>query len=89
MLATFDADPADQNVHFPIYKSTDGGNTWSLLTKVFDQANHGGLRWEAAFLQLQSQVGSYPPGTILLAGNAVPADHSSTDIDLYASANGG
>lgn len=88
-MATFDADTPEPDVYFPIYKSVDGGRSWKLLSKVYDQANHGGLRWEASFLQLTSQVGGYGPGTILLAGNAVPADHSSTNIDLYASADGG
>lgn len=87
-MATFDADPADLKVHFPIYKSTDDGKSWNLIAKVFDQANHGGLRWEASFLQVRGKIGDFVDGTILLAANAVPDNHSSTNIDLYASTDG-
>jgi hypothetical protein len=34
-------------------------------------------------------MGGYPAGTILLAGNSIPADLSKTQLDLYASTDNG
>lgn len=38
---------------------------------------------------LKQSIGGYPAGTILLAGNSIPADLSKTQLDLYASTDNG
>lgn len=38
---------------------------------------------------LDQTLGGYPAGTILLAGNSIPADLSKTQLDLYVSTDSG
>lgn len=75
--------------HFPIYQSTDGGKTWNERTKVYDQVNGWGLRYQPFLYELHEPIGSFEPGTILLAGNSIPDDLSQTQLELYASTDGG
>lgn len=51
--------------------------------------NGWGLRYQPFLYVLPQNIGTFSKGTILLAGNSVPADHSSTKIDLYASMDHG
>lgn len=54
---------------YPIYKSTDNGDNWQLISNVYDK-EYGLLRTSQPCLyELPSQVGDMPAGTILLAGN--------------------
>jgi hypothetical protein len=39
--------------------------------------------------ELAQPFGKYQPGTILLSGNRIPGDSSSTNIQLYASTDKG
>ncbi|KUL83017.1 hypothetical protein ZTR_09321 [Talaromyces verruculosus] len=88
ILATWE-NYSPEPVYFPIYLSTDNGSSWNQIAEVKDTANSYGLRWEPHLLVLSEQIGSYPSGTVLLAGNSVPSDASSTNIDLYASTDSG
>lgn len=74
---------------FPIYRSTDNGNTWTQISSVADTQNGWGMRWEPDLYELPSAIGNYPAGTILIAGDSVPANRSATKIDLYASTDHG
>jgi hypothetical protein len=76
-------------VYFPIYKSSDKGQTWTSFSTVTDQVNGWGLRWEPFLYVLPQAIGSLPKGTILCAGLSVPDDLSHTKIDLYASKDNG
>ena len=38
---------------------------------------------------LDQALGGYPAGTIILAGNSIPADLSKTQLDLYVSTDSG
>lgn len=79
----------DTNPYFPIYASHDGGATWSERSRVHDQVNGWGLRYQPFLYELPEAFGGYKAGTILLAGNSIPDDLSETQIDLYASTDKG
>ncbi|KAJ7109079.1 BNR/Asp-box repeat protein [Mycena crocata] len=75
--------------YFPIYRSTDGGRTWSELSHVTDTVNGVGLRYQPFLFELPAAVGTFAKGTILCAGSSIPEDLSFTQIDLYASTDKG
>lgn len=81
--------PEPPQAHFPIWKSTDGGATWSDFVNVTDQANDWGLRCQPLLYLLPQDFGGYSAGTILLAGMSLPADLSEAWLDLYASTDDG
>ncbi|KAH9908178.1 Sialidase [Xylariomycetidae sp. FL2044] len=76
-------------VYFPIYKSTDAGATWTELSRVEDQGYGYGLRYQPFLYVLPEAFAGWDAGTVLLAGSSIPTDLSSTQLDLYASADGG
>ena len=75
--------------YFPIYQSLDLGATWSERSRVYDQINGWGLRYQPFLYELAEPIGNYSAGTILLAGNSIPKDLSKTQIDVYASTDKG
>ncbi|TKA30476.1 hypothetical protein B0A50_02704 [Salinomyces thailandicus] len=79
----------NSNPYFPIYASTDGGSTWAERSRVYDQVNGWGLRYQPFLYELSEPLGNYSAGTILLAGNSIPQDLSETQIDLYVSTDKG
>lgn len=90
LLATWENySPEPPLVYFPIVKSVDGGKSWKSISKVTDQVNGWGLRYQPFLYQLPQKIGKYPRGTILCAGNSIPTDLSETRIDVYASLDGG
>ncbi|WP_037672611.1 RICIN domain-containing protein [Streptomyces griseus] len=88
LLATFEQYTSGTPV-FPIYRSTDNGNSWSKLSDVADTQNGWGMRWQPELFELPTAIGDFPAGTILAAGDSVPSDRSATKIDLYASTDRG
>jgi hypothetical protein len=88
ILATWE-NYSSEPPYFPIYKSTDRGRTWSEISKVKDEVNGWGLRYQPFLFELPEPIGGFPAGTILLAGSAIPENLSKTQIDLYASTNKG
>lgn len=82
-------DNCPENPYLPIYQSADGGLTWSERTKVYDQVNGWGLRYQPALFELPEPVGDYPAGTLLMAANSIPADLNGTKIDVYVSTDVG
>lgn len=75
--------------YFPIYQSSDGGRSWHEIGRVHDQVNGWGLRYQPFLYELPVDYGTFPKGTLLLAGNSIPEDLSITQIDLYASPDQG
>lgn len=75
---------------YPIYKSTDGGDNWKLISNVYDQ-KYGLLRTSQPCLyELPVQVGDMPAGTILLAGNIFDdSPYTVSRIVIYKSMDGG
>ena len=49
----------------------------------------GGIVLQPFLYELSQPFGKYQPGTILLSGNRIPGDFSSTNIQLYASTDKG
>jgi hypothetical protein len=89
-LATWENySPEPPKVYFPIYKSTDEGASWTQISKVEDTVNGWGLRYQPFIYQLPVAIGSYPAGTLVLAGNSIPTDLSKTKIDIYVSKDDG
>ncbi|MEU0030582.1 RICIN domain-containing protein [Streptomyces sp. NPDC006335] len=88
VLATFEQYTSGTPV-FPIYRSTDNGNSWTKLSEVTDTQNGWGMRWEPQLFELPTAVGKFPAGTLLIAGDSVPGDRSATKIDMYASTDHG
>ncbi|KAK8173724.1 BNR/Asp-box repeat protein [Phyllosticta citrichinensis] len=72
-------------VYFPVFHSTDENKSWQELSKVEDTVNRWGLRYQPTIYKLPRQVGRFPAGTILVAGDAVPPDSSRTKIEIFAS----
>ncbi len=75
---------------YPIYKSTDNGDSWQLIANVYDK-EYGLLRTSQPCLyELPQKVGDMPSGTILLAGNIFDdSPHTQSRIVIYKSTDGG
>lgn len=75
---------------YPIYQSTDSGNSWKLISNVYDK-EYGLLRTSQPCLyELPKQVGDMPAGTILLAGNIFDDDpYKQSRIVIYKSLDSG
>jgi hypothetical protein len=90
LLATWENySPEPPAVYFPIYQSKDSGVSWRQISKITDQVNNWGLRYQPFLYELPRPVGGFPAGTVLAAGNSIPTDLSQTKIDVYASTDGG
>ena len=90
ILATWENYSPDlPTVYFPIYSSTDNAQTWSQIGEIHDTVNGWGLRYQPFLYELPVPIGAFPAGTILCAGNSIPANIASTQLDLYASTDGG
>jgi len=92
LLATFEhyaSVDEDDGPYFPIYRSTDGGETWSRFSELHDTQNGWGLAFQPVLFELPESVGPWSAGTVITAGNSLPEDHSRTKIDVYASEDGG
>ena len=79
----------DTNPYFPIYQSLDGGLTWSERSRVYDQVNGWGMRYQPFLYELEEPFGAWKAGDILIAGNSIPDDLSQTQIDVYGSRDKG
>ncbi|KAK2790627.1 hypothetical protein FQN51_002454 [Onygenales sp. PD_10] len=81
--------PEPLAVSFPVYKSTDGSASWAPFSSIQDTVNGWGFRYNPVLFELPQDIGEYAAGTILAAGESLPADLSEAWIDLYASTDGG
>ena len=91
LLATFTVQPPGLP-YFPIMRSKDGGNSWSEISQVGFKATNdsgGGIILQPDLYELPRQIGKYPAGTVLISGNAIPANFSSTNIEVWASLDKG
>lgn len=94
LLATFECyetagREGTEEPYFPIYRSTDGGRTWTEFSELRDTQHGWGLRYQPTLFEVPPGLAAWETGTVLAAGNAIPADRSKTSIDLYASEDGG
>jgi hypothetical protein len=90
LLATWENySPEPPLVAFPIYHSTDLGQSWSFLSWVNDTEYSYGLRYQPFIYLLPRAFAGWETGTIFLAGSAIPTDLSSTHLELYVSTDDG
>jgi hypothetical protein len=74
----------------PVFRSTDNGHTWTQISTIHDQVNAwNNIQLEPVLYELPQAIGQYPAGTIIAAGDSIPADNSQTKIDMYASTDHG
>lgn len=75
---------------YPIYKSTDGGDNWQLISNVYDKEYNLLRTSQPCLYELPVKVGDMPAGTILLAGNIFDdSPHTVSRIVIYKSTDGG
>lgn len=85
LLVTWEDYPPEEVTPFPIYRSTDGGRTWSNYSQVLDQVNGWGMRYQPNLYVLPEDFGGYAAGTILCVGVSAPSTLAEEYIDVYAS----
>jgi len=90
LLASWSFQPPGRT-YAPIYESIDGGRSWNELSKVYFSAadTADSIILQVFLYELPQTIGVYPAGTVLFAANAIPANHSSTNIELHASLDKG
>jgi hypothetical protein len=87
LLASFEQ---YSNNGLPVFRSTDSGHTWTQISTIHDQVNSwNNIQLEPVLYELPQPIGSYPAGTVIAAGDSIPADNSTTKIDVYASTDHG
>ncbi len=75
---------------YPIYRSTDNGKTWEVITRITDTLTGANSEWNPTLFELSKPCGEYPAGTIILAACSVdPAHKKESHIRLYFSLDGG
>lgn len=90
ILATWENySPEPPLVYFPIYKSTDYGQTWVEISKVTDKVLNIGLRYQPILYVLPQNWAGFKKGTIFLSGSAIPTNLATTQLELYASRDQG
>ncbi|UFU03131.1 hypothetical protein LQF12_00515 [Ruania suaedae] len=78
----------DGGPSFPIWRSLDGGHSWEHLSDVADALGRGN-RYQPMMIELTEDLAHLRRGDLLLAGNSIPTDGSSTTLALYSSRDGG
>ena len=89
LLATFDHSTVKEPPVVPVMSSRDGGVTWERLSSVEDTQNGFGIRFQPDIFELPVPCGDLPAGVIVLAGNSVPLDFTSTELSFYVSLDHG
>ena len=89
LLATFDHSTVKEPPVVPVMSSSDGGVTWERLSSVEDTQNGFGIRFQPDIFELPVPCGDLPAGVIVLAGNSVPLDFTSTELSFYVSLDHG
>ncbi|GAA5066448.1 hypothetical protein ACFFQF_18460 [Haladaptatus pallidirubidus] len=79
----------DDKPYFPIYRSVNGGQTWSMFSELRDTQSEWGLRYQPDLFQLPPDIGPRDAGTVLAGVNSIPNDLSETSLEFYASEDHG
>ncbi|KIH87307.1 hypothetical protein SPBR_04877 [Sporothrix brasiliensis 5110] len=78
---------------FIIRASDDGSDSWATLTTVEDTASGPqqplSLFWQPFLFEFPVALGKYAAGTLLLVGNLVPQDKSTTNFYTWRSTDHG
>ena len=72
---------------FPVYKSTNGGQSWRRIAAVSETLTPGIIgNWQPHLYELPCQVGDMPAGTLLLSGCSHDVDNQKTmQISIWRS----
>lgn len=93
LLAThceLNAGLTDNAPGYPIYRSSDNGKTWEVITRVTDTLTGANSEWNPTLFELSKPCGKYPAGTIILAACSIDPEHNKeSHIRLYFSLDGG
>lgn len=91
LLATFYHGGAGGRASLPIYRSDDGGRTWSAApVGVVSDTVHGWDLEAPTLFELPEQAGDLPAGTLLAAGTAwAHGDFTRQTIEVFTSADHG
>ncbi len=93
LLAThceLNAGLAENAPGYPIYRSSDNGKSWELISCVTDTLTGASSEWNPTLFELSMPCGEYPSGTVILAACSVDPDHKKeSHIRLYFSLDGG
>lgn len=80
----------DYKPRYPIYKSTDNGANWEIITYVTDTLTGANSEWNPFLFELEKDCGKYKKGTVILAGCSIDPEHNKESyIRLYFSTDGG
>lgn len=86
MLCVFDQQiTVDGQGVWPVYRSTDGGDSWTHVTDIRDEQYGTTHKMNPCIYELPQDVGSLKEGTILVAGLLIPDDWSQSQITVYQS----
>ena len=89
LLATFDHSTVKEPPVVPVMCSRDGGVTWEPYSHIEDTQNGYGIRFQPHIFELPQPCGDLPAGTIVMCGNSVPLDFTSTELSFYISRDHG
>ncbi len=93
LLAThceLNAGLTDNAPGYPVYRSTDNGKTWEIITRVTDTLTGANSEWNPTLFELSKPYGDYPAGTIILVACSIDPQHNKeSHIRLYFSIDGG
>ena len=73
---------------YPVYRSTDEGKSWKLVTTVRDNSSLQS-EWNPFLFELSRPLGNYPAGTVLLAACSVDGAHSTASASAFTQARTG
>ncbi len=67
ILATWENySPEPPLVHFPVYRSTDFGQTWTHVSNITDDVNGWGLRYQPFLYEMTENIGTFQAGDYLI-----------------------
>lgn len=85
-LATFQGGPGPG---FPLYRSDDDGRTWQKQSSATNVGESTGFSLQPFLYELPHAFAGLPKGSLLFSCNWLGASFDSTNIQLYASTDGG
>lgn len=81
-----DSGRAPERPGYRIFRSTDGGETWTHISTIREKAAAVQSEWNPHLYELPRQVGDMPAGTLLCAGISIDAGHvRQTALRIYRS----
>ncbi|MBE6607608.1 MAG: exo-alpha-sialidase [Ruminococcaceae bacterium] len=71
---------------YPVYRSTDDGQTWTEISRISDTLNKNSAPgWQPCIFELPADVGNFKEGTLLYAGCSRINNMAQTAMTIYQS----